>query len=86
MESMQPGKPSDWEMEGRKHERPESLLAPAQFCAAEQDVKAFAEEIALFKANVEEVTGNEVTAEKLAEAIKVINNRIRDLEELHKPR
>ncbi|EPY83864.1 hypothetical protein CB1_000522003 [Camelus ferus] len=37
MESMQPGKPSDWEMEGRKHERPESLLAPAQFCAAEQD-------------------------------------------------
>ncbi|OWK10312.1 hypothetical protein Celaphus_00005680 [Cervus elaphus hippelaphus] len=42
MESMQPGKPSDWEMEGRKHERPESLLAPAQFCAAEQDVKALA--------------------------------------------
>ncbi|XP_066234543.1 rho guanine nucleotide exchange factor 33 [Saccopteryx leptura] len=42
MESMQPGKPNDWEMEGRKHERPESLLAPAQFCAAEQDVKALA--------------------------------------------
>ncbi|XP_006151444.1 rho guanine nucleotide exchange factor 33 [Tupaia chinensis] len=42
MESMQPGKPSDWEMEGRKHERPESLLAPAQFCTAEQDVKALA--------------------------------------------
>ncbi|XP_025782977.1 rho guanine nucleotide exchange factor 33 [Puma concolor] len=42
MESMQPGKPSEWEMEGRKHERPESLLAPAQFCAAEQDVKALA--------------------------------------------
>ncbi|XP_049726256.1 rho guanine nucleotide exchange factor 33 isoform X2 [Elephas maximus indicus] len=42
MESMQPGKPSDWEMEARKHERPESLLAPAQFCAAEQDVKALA--------------------------------------------
>ncbi|XP_035314368.1 rho guanine nucleotide exchange factor 33 isoform X1 [Cricetulus griseus] len=39
MESMQPGKPGDWEMEGRKHERPESLLAPAQFCTAEQDVK-----------------------------------------------
>ncbi|EGV93504.1 DH and coiled-coil domain-containing protein ENSP00000381780-like [Cricetulus griseus] len=37
MESMQPGKPGDWEMEGRKHERPESLLAPAQFCTAEQD-------------------------------------------------
>ncbi|XP_057648512.1 rho guanine nucleotide exchange factor 33 isoform X2 [Chionomys nivalis] len=42
MESMQPGKPGDWEMESRKHERPESLLAPAQFCAAEQDVKALA--------------------------------------------
>ncbi|XP_058134406.1 rho guanine nucleotide exchange factor 33 isoform X1 [Dasypus novemcinctus] len=42
MESMQPGKPSEWEMESRKHERPESLLAPAQFCAAEQDVKALA--------------------------------------------
>ncbi|XP_005391100.1 PREDICTED: rho guanine nucleotide exchange factor 33 [Chinchilla lanigera] len=40
MESMQPGKPGDWELEARKHERPESLLAPAQFCAAEQDVKA----------------------------------------------
>ncbi|XP_075391553.1 rho guanine nucleotide exchange factor 33 [Tenrec ecaudatus] len=42
MESMQPGKPSDWELDGRKHERPESLLAPAQFCAAEQDVKTLA--------------------------------------------
>uniref|UniRef100_A0A8C6QWQ0 Rho guanine nucleotide exchange factor 33 n=1 Tax=Nannospalax galili TaxID=1026970 RepID=A0A8C6QWQ0_NANGA len=42
MDSMQPGKPSDWEMEGRKHERPESLMAPAQFCPAEQDVKALA--------------------------------------------
>ncbi|KAK1333131.1 hypothetical protein QTO34_006668 [Cnephaeus nilssonii] len=40
MDGMQPGKPGDWEMEGRKHERPESLLAPAQFCPAEQDVKA----------------------------------------------
>ncbi|XP_053523140.1 rho guanine nucleotide exchange factor 33 isoform X2 [Artibeus jamaicensis] len=42
MESMQPGKPSDWEMESRKHERPENLLAPSQFCTAEQDVKALA--------------------------------------------
>lgn len=40
MDSMQPGKPGDWEMEGRKHERPDSLLAPAQFCPAEQDGKA----------------------------------------------
>uniref|UniRef100_A0A8C5JY85 Rho guanine nucleotide exchange factor 33 n=1 Tax=Jaculus jaculus TaxID=51337 RepID=A0A8C5JY85_JACJA len=42
MDSMQPCKPSEWELEGRKHERPEGLLAPAQFCAAEQDVKALA--------------------------------------------
>lgn len=42
MDSMQPGKPSEWEMEGRKHERPDSLMTPAQFCAAEQDVKALA--------------------------------------------
>lgn len=42
LESMQPGKPGDWELESRKHERPESLLAPAQFCTAEQDVKALA--------------------------------------------
>ncbi|XP_074060392.1 rho guanine nucleotide exchange factor 33 [Macrotis lagotis] len=42
MESAQPGKPCDWETEGRKHERPEGLLAPAQFCASEQDLKALA--------------------------------------------
>uniref|UniRef100_G1QF80 Rho guanine nucleotide exchange factor 33 n=1 Tax=Myotis lucifugus TaxID=59463 RepID=G1QF80_MYOLU len=37
MDSMQPGKPGE-KMEGRKHERPDSL-APAQFCP-EQDGKA----------------------------------------------
>ncbi|XP_031806246.1 rho guanine nucleotide exchange factor 33 isoform X8 [Sarcophilus harrisii] len=42
MENLQPGKPCDWELEGRKHERPESLLAPAQFCGPEQDLKALA--------------------------------------------
>ncbi len=40
-----------------------------------QDVRAFADEIALFKENVEKVTGNAITEEKLAEAIKVINER-----------
>lgn len=33
MDGMQPGKPGDWDVEGRKHERPE-------FCPAEQDAKA----------------------------------------------
>ncbi|XP_027720834.1 rho guanine nucleotide exchange factor 33 [Vombatus ursinus] len=42
MEHIQPGKPCDWEMEGRKHERPENLLAPTQFCPTEQDLKALA--------------------------------------------
>uniref|UniRef100_F6PRP1 Rho guanine nucleotide exchange factor 33 n=1 Tax=Monodelphis domestica TaxID=13616 RepID=F6PRP1_MONDO len=42
MENIQPGKPCDWEMEGRKHERPENLLAPTQFCTSEQDLKSLA--------------------------------------------
>jgi benzoyl-CoA reductase/2-hydroxyglutaryl-CoA dehydratase subunit BcrC/BadD/HgdB len=51
-----------------------------------QDVAAFADEIALFKANVEEVTGNEITVEKLAEAIKVINERRRALARVYETR
>ena len=51
-----------------------------------QDVAAFADEIALFKANVEEVTGNEITVEKLAEAIKVINNRRKALARVYETR
>jgi len=51
-----------------------------------QDVAAFADEIALFKANVEEVTGNEITVEKLAEAIKVINERRKALARVYETR
>lgn len=51
-----------------------------------QDVKHFAEEIALFKENVERVTGNEVTAEKLAEAIKIVNDRRRALARVYETR
>jgi benzoyl-CoA reductase/2-hydroxyglutaryl-CoA dehydratase subunit BcrC/BadD/HgdB len=51
-----------------------------------QDVAAFADEIALLKANVEEVTGNEITAEKLAAAIKVINERRKALARVYETR
>ena len=40
-----------------------------------KDVKAWAEEIKELMHVVEEFTGNKVTAEKLAESIKLINNR-----------
>ncbi|XP_073195922.1 rho guanine nucleotide exchange factor 33 isoform X2 [Lepidochelys kempii] len=38
METIQTGKPSDWEVEARKHERPENILASSQF--PEQELKA----------------------------------------------
>ncbi len=40
-----------------------------------KDVQAWAEEIETFKNIVEEFTGNKVTADKLAESIKLINNK-----------
>lgn len=48
-----------------------------------KDVKAWAEEIEAFKEVVEEFTGNKVTAEKLAESIKLINNKRKALERLY---
>lgn len=48
-----------------------------------KDVKAWAEEIADFKAKVEEFTGNEVTAEKLAASIKLINGKRKALKRLY---
>ncbi len=48
-----------------------------------KDVKAWAEEIEAFKDVVEEFTGNKVTAEKLAESIKLINNKRKALERLY---
>ena len=41
-----------------------------------KDVKAWAEEITAFKEKVEEFTGNKVTAEKLSESIKLINENV----------
>ena len=48
-----------------------------------KDVKAWAEEIEALKEKVEEFTGNKVTAEKLAESIKLINNKRKALERLY---
>ena len=48
-----------------------------------KDVKAWAEEIKELMHVVEEFTGNKVTAEKLAESIKLINNKRRALDRLY---
>ena len=51
-----------------------------------QDTAKWIEEIKIFKNKVEEVTGNEVTAEKLSEAIKLINNKRKALARLYELR
>lgn len=48
-----------------------------------KDVQAWAEEIETFKNIVEEFMGNKVTADKLAESIKLINNKRKALERLY---
>lgn len=48
-----------------------------------KDVQAWAEEIETFKNIVEKFTGNKVTADKLAESIKLINNKRKALERLY---
>ncbi|MDL2252902.1 2-hydroxyacyl-CoA dehydratase family protein [Ruminococcaceae bacterium OttesenSCG-928-I18] len=49
----------------------------------DKDVKAWGEEIAALKDKVEEFTGNKVTAEKLKEGIKLINDKRRALARLY---
>ena len=51
-----------------------------------KDIDAFADEIALFGKNVEEVTGKRLTVENLAEAIRIINNRRRALQRVYETR
>lgn len=48
-----------------------------------KDIKAWGEEIRDFLAKVEEVTGNKVTEENLAAAIKLINDKRRALQRLY---
>lgn len=51
-----------------------------------KDVKAWAEEITALKDVVEKFTGNKVTSEKLAESIKLINNKRKALARLYECR
>lgn len=51
-----------------------------------KDIKAWAEEINEFKDVVEKFTGNEITAEKLSVAIKLINDKRRALARLYECR
>lgn len=51
-----------------------------------KDFAAYAGEIAEFAKNVEEVTGNELTVENLAEAIRIVNNRRKALARVYETR
>lgn len=52
----------------------------------DKDIAAFAAEIMEFIAVVEKVSGNKITAEKLGESIKLINNKRRALQRLYNAR
>ena len=52
----------------------------------EKDIAKWADEIADFKEVVEKTTGNTITAEKLGEAIKVINNKRKALARVYETR
>ena len=51
-----------------------------------QDVDKWANEIELFKTRMEELTGNKVTVEKLAEAIHIINEKRRAIQRVYNAR
>lgn len=77
------GKKKAWEILGE--DVPVYVMNLPQMKRA-KDVQAWAEEIAAFKDKVEEVTGNQVTAEKLAESIRLINGKRKALERLYETR
>ena len=77
------GKKKAWEILGE--DVPVHVMDLPQMKRA-KDIKAWAEEIEAFKKVVEEFTGNEITAEKLAESIKLINGKRRALERLYELR
>ena len=74
------GKKKAWEI--RAEDVPVHVMNLPQMKRA-KDVQAWAEEIETFKNIVEEFTGNKVTADKLAESIKLINNKRKALERLY---
>ena len=74
------GKKKAWEI--LAEDVPVHVMSLPQMKRA-KDVQAWAEEIETFKNIVEEFTGNKVTADKLAESIKLINNKRKALERLY---
>ncbi len=77
------GKKKAWEILGE--DVPIHIMDLPQMKRA-KDIKAWAEEIETFKKVVEEFTGNEITAEKLKESIKLINGKRKALERLYELR
>lgn len=73
------GKKKAWEILGE--DVPMYIMDIPQMKRA-KDIKAWAEEINDFKNKVEEFTGNKITPEKLAEAIKLINDKRRAMKRL----
>ena len=77
------GKKKAWEILGE--DVPIHIMDLPQMKRA-KDIKAWAEEIETFKNAVETFTGNQITAEKLSESIKLINGKRRALERLYELR
>lgn len=74
------GKKKAWEILGE--DVPIHIMDLPQM-KREKDIKAWAEEITEFKAVVEDFTGNTVTAQKLADSIRLINGKRRALQRLY---
>ena len=77
------GKKKAWEILGE--DVPIHIMNLPQMKRA-KDVKAWAEEIEAFKDAVEDFTGNQITAEKLSESIRLINGKRKALERLYELR
>lgn len=74
------GKKKAWEILG---EDVEMYVMDLPQMKRDKDIRAWAEEIKLFLKRVEELTGNKVTAEKLGEAIALINRKRKALARLY---
>ncbi len=77
------GKKKAWEILGE--DVPVHIMQLPQM-KRQCDVEAWAEEIRLFIKTVEELTGNKVTAESLADAIRLINGKRQALARLYETR
>ena len=77
------GKKKAWEILGK--DVPMYVMDIPQMKRA-KDIKKWAEEIADFAAVVEKETGNKITPEKLAEAIRIINEKRKALARVYEAR